>query len=1018
MSETRAGDHDGPPDRPAENAPERDAPRQDVPEEGISGQPAPEKGAARQTSGVQAVPETDVSQTTDAEPTVPEQGGLARARPLRRGVVRRAGRWSVRTLIRTRWWWVLPILVLAAWLRWEGLDKPIWEDEVQGILTSERFDLWGRPQNLLRPTIVAGQIAGWLTWTGELTWVRLPYLLAGLISIWAAWRLGRLWGDWLTAVALALGLTLWPFKAYWDTMVRDYAILTMLAMGSLYCWERRRKDRKLVSAVAALLLTMMGALSHESGWVLWSLPAYYLGWEAALWVGRATGNLCQWASGKWRERRRAKAEGNGESPERAATEVPKSGLPRPSLFRQALGWMAVLALAAGFFTATVVLNFGVEKSREFAGKARTALIERDASDVGTGRGRSGRGTRGARAAADNPYRFQREARAPNPRMGIAFAVKSLKAAYGDYTTHGSPAMLLGIQDMPTLRPDSRNNLYRMLLLGPVERNYDPFVVGWLNRLLLAGLALGSLLALRRSPPLVLSLWTMIFLTSLIVRLNVHLRLPMPRYFSLAGLAGLVLLAIAAGGVAGWLRLPLWKFRRTRALATLAIGIAGAVWITRPLTREVARAAAFYSTDWSVLHAAMRKRYPEGVLFVGFGSKLVDFQKRLAAARFRREGSGDGWKNPAHDTVIEAYNADFRREMQVLDRINPFQGAVFFRAREWPESINPLQDNHVRLRTLNYRDQWARGVHAETANKLFVTRGRVVLPLLHRFMPDRRPGTPGERRARIECYFETPGRYELWVIGGEGAQLTGAKWQGRPAAIETVALEDAETDGVAELARDMRFLAGRWPAEPGHAPLVVTTATQGQRLTVTTGVATLTPHTLELEFDRATVDPQPALIVRLGRQNWNQVSPSFEAGDPVVWEDSQAYYVGAPVRLLACPERELAARYWLTDDETRKSFVSLSSELNQVNRGLQPGDIVWTGPLRIPKDLLRKQTGRQLALSIQPLQLDSRVSAGNVVEPAPPPGDPHRYGTLVHYLVCWMKPEVVDGQVRLAIGTVE
>jgi len=93
--------------------------------------------------------------------------------------------------------------------------------------------------------------------TGEM-WVKLPFIISGIVSIWLSYKIGKLWFDGTTGLLTATMLATTQFFVMYSQIARPYAsglliTLAMVYMLSLYFFkEKKRKYLILYVAFSAL----------------------------------------------------------------------------------------------------------------------------------------------------------------------------------------------------------------------------------------------------------------------------------------------------------------------------------------------------------------------------------------------------------------------------------------------------------------------------------------------------------------------------------------------------------------------------------------------------------------------------------------------------------------------------------------------------------------------------------------------------------------------------------------------
>ena len=189
------------------------------------------------------------------------------------------------------WWAVMGLWLVALVLRWPQMSASVWIDE---LYTSSLF--CGPPLVLLKtlfsdihPPAYFVFMHGWVALFGDGEWsLRLPALIAGLLSLLLVLRLGTVWfgprAGWLAAWGLALS----PTHIWYSTEARPYSANLLLALLCVWTYTHLRERSggwRLVGWAALLTVT---AWSH---YYLAALPFGILLWElgerGARWKGRS-----------------------------------------------------------------------------------------------------------------------------------------------------------------------------------------------------------------------------------------------------------------------------------------------------------------------------------------------------------------------------------------------------------------------------------------------------------------------------------------------------------------------------------------------------------------------------------------------------------------------------------------------------------------------------------------------------------------------------------------------------------
>ncbi|MFL7794400.1 MAG: glycosyltransferase family 39 protein, partial [Anaerolineae bacterium] len=177
-------------------------------------------------------------------------------------------------------WWLLLILLLAAGLRFFQLDgRSLWFDEALSVLI-------GR---LTLPQVLTGAAGSshppgyylllhvWqAVGMGINDWLlRYPSVLASLLSVALAYRVGSLAFDRRAGLLAALGMALAPFQVYYAQEARMYALATALTLGATWCFIRMvGRSRSVGVCVGYALCAVLGLYTHY--FVAWVLLSFHL----------------------------------------------------------------------------------------------------------------------------------------------------------------------------------------------------------------------------------------------------------------------------------------------------------------------------------------------------------------------------------------------------------------------------------------------------------------------------------------------------------------------------------------------------------------------------------------------------------------------------------------------------------------------------------------------------------------------------------------------------------------------
>ncbi len=148
------------------------------------------------------------------------------------------------------WWWMLPVLLLAAWLGARDLNtRPVWTDEIDSIDTIRtdsgqprsfaeiwalkgREDTWQAPGYFLALD-VWGRAIGW-----EPAMLRALSLVAGLLAIAMTYRLGADWFSPRLGLFAALVLTSSAFYVHYLVDMRVYALIAFVSVSGVWAYLR------------------------------------------------------------------------------------------------------------------------------------------------------------------------------------------------------------------------------------------------------------------------------------------------------------------------------------------------------------------------------------------------------------------------------------------------------------------------------------------------------------------------------------------------------------------------------------------------------------------------------------------------------------------------------------------------------------------------------------------------------------------------------------------------------------
>ena len=873
---------------------------------------------------------------------------------------------SLSLLGRRRWVWLILLVALA--LRWNAWSKTINEDEAFFFVETLPYYVnptlaatGASPHGYFTSHLLFG-LGEWLVGLGDMRAVRAPFLLLGLAACLFGWRLGRRLRDWPAALALALALALWPYKAYWDVEVRYYGVMMSLAVGAWWLLERWRREPRWGTFLSAVAVTWLAALTQIIALVLLAGPWFYLGWIAT--------------AGFWRARRAGS---------------------RTWAIRCA-GWLIVLLFAT---LAALWLNRGPDWFARRLGMEqapawlRPAPPEGFVMQVDLDRG---------------------EPHTPRPGEAIAWTLKSAGAAFAPQGWN-APA-LFGLADQP--------RAFWELIAG-IGGEYEPAPGSLPHLLLLAGLLLGTAGLFWRSPPLALTLWVCLLASNVLLDANRHMYQVVTRYYTLQALIVVVIIAAGVPLALRPLRWPLFRWRpRLNARVTVTAGLVLAVVAVAALQGITRARAGYFIQDWKSLYRDASARFPGGAFHLGMAAHTQRLYNDLAVGAEEIGTPEEAWRSPRLHRVIEAYHHPSIRGRALLDRLNPFEGLVFFNPIYWTEDFNPLTPD-LPLDAPEPRT-W-HGVHGSfvpVGYRCFVMRGAMALPLLPRFLEEDATTTRPATYA-LEVYCEVPGVYEL-SVGGTGAagliealadELVLPLADGPASATLAANLEPvvSSLDPLDHLytpedydprALDPRFLPDY--GKPAPFPVELAPARESAVL-LATPPGPFQPFALRLRYDGSPLAAAP--IVRLRYVTaWTPATYTFDAGTPTIRETDAAFHIAMPLRVAQAPAEAMQLSLTLIETGATSPVMRSDLTLHDRQRPLHPGDLLAPPALEIPRERARALLDRPLRLLLtvqlaQPSrQLPSRPDL--IVDQS------RRAGSGV-WLATYLRFTEEDGSIRLMTG---
>jgi mannosyltransferase len=196
------------------------------------------------------------------------------------------------------------ILLLAAFLRIYQLGaESLWIDEGVSLI---KFAHLGEPSEIIELTktdtdrnfpIYYLILHYWVALFGDSEFsVRFPSALAGILAVFAMYKVGRLLFGRGPGLMASLILTLSPFHIYYSQEARAYSLMSLLTLFSFYFFLKILSERKLVLQTGYVLST--SALTYSHVYSLFVLIAQNI-YLATMFLGRAFGLRGKARPGFW-----------------------------------------------------------------------------------------------------------------------------------------------------------------------------------------------------------------------------------------------------------------------------------------------------------------------------------------------------------------------------------------------------------------------------------------------------------------------------------------------------------------------------------------------------------------------------------------------------------------------------------------------------------------------------------------------------------------------------------------------
>ncbi|MCL5269269.1 MAG: hypothetical protein M1457_01630, partial [bacterium] len=504
---------------------------------------------------------------------------------------------------------------------------------------------------------------------------------------------------------------------------------------------------------------------------------------------------------------------------------------------------------------------------------------------------------------------------------------------------------------------------------------------------------------------------LIFANSLAVSFNRHLRpVPAERYFTLATLAGVILI-VALAALA--LRSLFWLAARHRPRRRAALQLISVPILCLALFLATARhnrqAAAYWSPGWFNYEKEgflreVYEKYSLGALMIGPRPQNWFFLNRLAASRHQFSGH-DYWNSPARNRIEDATDWSVRPELALLDRLNPFSALVIFNEIPfWPNPA-PVGQGSTRFAFKMHRAPHSQvtGWLAGLGHDIHVTRGHALFPLMPRLAEGPDAGTRPADRYRLDAYFEVPGEYELAIGLTPDCRATEIIVNGRRLNLtrRRVGL------GVATFAAIAR-LSSEWGLDSTSEEPILVEAREEivGRFLSPPGTLANAPLSTEIKLSRP-IASRPLVRIRRIDDIWSPLTAAFSAGPPASWVEDGRLAFGLPLRAEQPIDIRREYRLCLIDRADQKTLAEQAIGQRMEHRGLALGDQIWLGDLEIPESEARAWLGRPLALTILPTVENPSRQLGPEKLTAT---ELQRYQPLAQYLAAHVTLEETSGTI--------
>jgi hypothetical protein len=848
-------------------------------------------------------------------------------------------------LLREHCIWI--ILIVAFILRWDGMTKSLWIDELvslREIFTPASAEIFQRlgttPWALLTSNLLL-RLSDLMMLTGELRMVRLPMVLIGMTAIWLAWKTGKEFGDWPTGLLFAMLLAVWPYKAFNDNIIRYYTIMITFAVAMLYVWERFRRRRSLRSYIIAIVVSFFALLTQPVSFTLILFPCIYTAWWFLSQIVQAIRNRSWSSRNKW------------------------------------LDAICMITLLIPFLIVQLQLNrtpdFLLDISEQVSllhKSNRPRLSQIAISKIET---------RHPELLID-PTSKLKKSRLPSIASLIIAGREALRLGLNPETPN--PTYLWSLEKYPGFFWICFPNWKANQWLPPKPWVALAVVLAYILGLVFLGFA---------SFPLMLSCLMTIVLTGVLLKFNEHSFSGLnPRYYVILGALQALIFSAALGFCLLLIRKAVMKASKRFYCMVLTPAIVGlSLLIFFPFAKVTSANARLAYTNFSPFYQSTREKFPYGVAFLGCESAYNGFYNDLAILK---EGNSidDWWRSPRRNQVFDifpqAMNSDFlywiRNEI-LLEQFNCMQAIISYRNVTYMQ-FHPLDDKFLRLLPAVHNDKltWGDAMHYELGHTMFLTRGRSSEILSPRLVADSNKHNHSSTTYRMQAYFETPGLYTMRAYEPSGTHLISLKIDSNEIPFTRKALSTSSLQhlGSREIQlRDMRLhhppplsetmrrnveQHNHWIKNESNWSVLDDRTTAVCEAKFTTPSIPWKLQQIDLEYAGVSTDHSPLVVWQGIFNKWNPLTKISSVGELNIRIRDYNCEFSLPVRIDAEMSTFTYHRLIIFDSNGKnKIFEGETHWLNPPGRTLRPGDILCLSG-SIPESVARKEAGKVMSVVIE------------------------------------------------------